>query len=88
MDAETFKKVENILLPRTTTMEVSIPIRTAMRAASRAKYSEFHKEEIGVMGITFVRFANPVKKAKKFELPWFRDRSKRMKIGRPNKQKR
>jgi len=88
MDADTFKKVENILLPRTITMEASIPIRTAMSAASRAKYSEFHKEEIGVMGITFVRFVNPVKKAKKFELPWFRDRSKRMKIGKPNKQKR
>ena len=69
-------------------MEVIIPIRTAMKAAIKAKYREFHKEEIGDIGSTFVRFDNPVKKANKPELPWFNDRSRRIKIGKPNKQKR
>ena len=75
---ETFKKVERFLLPLTIITEVSSPMKTAISVASRAKYSEFHKEEIGAIGTTFVRFVKPVKKEKISELPKLSERSTSM----------
>tara|TARA_B100001142_G_scaffold162914_1_gene162918 strand:- start:41 stop:316 length:276 start_codon:yes stop_codon:yes gene_type:complete len=78
MEDEIFKKVERFLLPLTMTTEVSIPMKTAISVARRAKYSEFHKEEIGAIGTTFVRFVKPVKKEKISELPKLSERSTSM----------
>jgi hypothetical protein len=88
MEVETFKKVESFLFPCTMIVEAANPIRSAISVARRAKRMEFHREAIGVMGIIFVRFVNPVKKANKPEGPVFIDLSRRAKTGRPNKQKR
>ena len=70
------------------TVEAANPTITAISAASRANCREFHREARGVIGMTFVRFANPVKKPNKPELLALSDLSRRIKIGRPNKQKR
>ena len=85
---DTFKKVESFLLPCTMTVEAANPIRAAMSEASMANRKEFHREAIGVIGIIFVRCVNPVKKANKPEPSKRSDLSSRMRMGKPNKQKR